>query len=156
MTQQQIQRRRFGRTDLEVSPVGFGGAEIGVLELGQEHATELLNHLLDLGINVIDTAAMYRVSEELIGNAIGHRRDEYVLISKCGTEVDDVKAAKWSPELVGQTVDRALRRLTSLFGSQINRFKSIHLTGTNANGCLTFNHDNRVGLNVSRYLPCKG
>lgn len=110
-SQQTLPRRRFGRTDLDVSPVGFGGAEIGVLGHGQDHATDLLNRLLDLGINVIDTAAMYRVSEELIGNAIGNRRDDYVLISKCGHEVEGIDAPEWSAPLVTQTVDRALERL---------------------------------------------
>jgi aryl-alcohol dehydrogenase-like predicted oxidoreductase len=106
-----LPRRRFGRTNLEVSPVGFGGAEIGLLGQEQDHVTDLLNRLLDLGINVIDTAAMYRVSEELIGNAIAARRDEYVLISKCGHEVEGIDGPAWSASLVAETVDRALRRL---------------------------------------------
>jgi aryl-alcohol dehydrogenase-like predicted oxidoreductase len=103
--------RRFGKTNLEVTPLGFGGAEIGLLGLRQDQANDLLNMILDAGINVIDTAAMYRQSEKLIGNAISGRRDEYVLISKCGTEVDDVNAKAWTADCIRLTIDRALRNL---------------------------------------------
>ena len=60
-------------------------------------------------MNVIDTAVMYRESEWLIGEAIGHRRDEYVLISKCGRESDDIDAPAWSAENVKIAVDRSLK-----------------------------------------------
>ena len=76
-----MEKRAFGKTGLEVSVLGFGGAPIGVLETGQDQVTRLLNLLLDRGVNVIDTAAGYRGSEEAIGQAVGHRRDEFVLIS---------------------------------------------------------------------------
>ncbi|MEM7229100.1 MAG: aldo/keto reductase [Planctomycetota bacterium] len=106
-----MQYRRFGRTGHDVSVIGFGGAEIGVLETEQQRVSDLLNEMLDVGVNVIDTAAMYRGSEDLIGRAIGHRRDEYVLISKCGHAADGIDAEPWTPTLVTATVDRALRRL---------------------------------------------
>ncbi len=106
-----MDRVKFGRTGFDVSRIGFGGAEIGVLGTTQEEANTLLNGLLDRGVNLIDTAAMYRVSETLIGNAIAGRRDEFVLVSKCGTEVDDIDAPAWSAELVSKTVDRALNSL---------------------------------------------
>lgn len=101
----------FGRTGLKVSVLGFGAAPIGFLKTEQDQVASMLNLMLDRGVNVIDTAAMYQWSEELIGQAVGHRRDEYVLISKCGTKVPGISAPLWSAELVGQTVDRALKRL---------------------------------------------
>ena len=52
--------------------------------LDDEAAGRLLNTVLDEGINFIDTSIDYGRSEELIGNYIAHRRDEYVLASKCG------------------------------------------------------------------------
>ena len=106
-----MEKRTFGTTGLEVSVLGFGGAPIGVLETGQNHVTRLLNLLLDRGVNVIDTAAGYRGSEEAIGRAVGQRRDEFVLISKCGNPIADLPGAAWSPELIGNTIDRSLRRL---------------------------------------------
>jgi aryl-alcohol dehydrogenase-like predicted oxidoreductase len=102
---------RFGRTNLQVSPLGFGAAPIGFLDTEQEKVARILNTLLDAGVNVIDTAAMYQGSEELIAKAVGHRRKEYVLITKCGTEVPHAKGKAWSAELIKSTVDAALRRL---------------------------------------------
>ena len=96
---------------MEVSPLGFGAAPIGFLETEQSTVTNILNTLLDAGANAFDTAAMYQGSEELIGRAIGHRRSECVLISKCGTEVKHAKGKAWSAELIRNTVDAALKRL---------------------------------------------
>ena len=101
----------FGRTGLSVSALGFGGGPIGYLEIEQRRITSILNLLLDSGVNLIDTAAAYGASEVSIGKAISHRRDQFILVSKCGREVEGVKGAPWSAELITQTVDRALRRL---------------------------------------------
>lgn len=106
-----MERRILGRTGLEVSVLGFGGAPVGFLETEREAAARLLNALLDRGVNVIDTAAMYRGSEELIGDAVAHRRNDYVLVTKCGQAYPDLPGEAWSPRLVAATVDRALRRL---------------------------------------------
>lgn len=106
-----MQTRPFGKTGLDVSPLGFGAAEIGFLELDEGEPEALIAFLLDRGVNVIDTAAMYRASELLVGRALAGRRDDVVLISKCGTAVDDIDAPAWSAELITQTVDRALSRL---------------------------------------------
>lgn len=84
----ELQRRTFGRTGLEVTALGFGAMELrgGPTgpELPDEEAGALLNTVLDEGINFIDTSIDYGRSEELIGTFIAHRRDEYVLASKCG------------------------------------------------------------------------
>jgi aryl-alcohol dehydrogenase-like predicted oxidoreductase len=106
-----MRKTTFGRTGLQVSPLGFGAAPIGFLKTEQEQVARILNTLLDAGVNLIDTAAMYQGSEALIGNAVGHRRAEYVLVSKCGTKVPDIDAPPWSADLVTRTVDRALRNL---------------------------------------------
>lgn len=104
-------RTPFGKTGLSVSSLGFGAAPIGFLPVERENVGRMLNFMLDHGVNLIDTAAMYQGSEELIGETVGHRRNEYVLVSKCGTKVDDIDARIWSAELITKTVDRALRRL---------------------------------------------
>src|SRR5438067_7766972 len=101
----------FGKTGLQVSPLGFGGAPIGYLKTDQDRVATMLNLLLDEGVNVLDTAAGYEGSEELIGSTIGHRRDQVVLISKCGNKVPGVSGREWSAELIAATVDRSLRRL---------------------------------------------
>ncbi|BCM93781.1 aldo-keto reductase YhdN [Abditibacteriota bacterium] len=101
----------FGKTGLSVSTLGFGAAPIGLLKTEQERVASILNLLLDLGVNLIDTAAAYAGSEEALGKAIGPRRDEYILVSKCGQKFDDLPGEAWSPEVITATIDRALRRL---------------------------------------------
>ena len=106
-----MQRRSFGKTGLEVSLLGFGGAPVGFLETEQIEVAELLNNLLDQGVNLVDTAAGYDGSEEMIGKTISHRRDDYVLVSKCGRAMDGVAGEAWSAECVENTLNRALTRL---------------------------------------------
>ena len=101
----------FGKTGFEVSALGFGGAPVGLLETDRRQVAELLNTLLDRGVNLIDTAGSYKGSEEAIGEAIGHRRNDYVLVSKCGQAFDDIEGPAWSSLAIEQTVERALRRL---------------------------------------------
>lgn len=101
----------FGKTGLSVTPVGFGGAPIGFLGTEQARIARILNQLLDLGVNVIDTAECYPGSEEAIAAAVGHRRKEYVLITKCGHKVEGTSGKEWSGQLISETVDRSLRSL---------------------------------------------
>jgi aryl-alcohol dehydrogenase-like predicted oxidoreductase len=83
-----LERRRLGRTGFDVTTLGFGAMELRGAPTGpalsDEDAARLLNTVLDEGINFIDTSIDYGRSEELIGRSIAHRRDEYVLASKCG------------------------------------------------------------------------
>lgn len=52
----------------------------------EEHSIKLLNKALDLGYNMLDTAALYGFgnNEKLLAKAVGHRRNEFFLASKCG------------------------------------------------------------------------
>jgi len=84
----EIERRQLGRTGLSVSVLGFGAMDLGgppaAGEISDDEAARVLNAVLDAGINVIDTAVCYGSSEARIGQAIAHRRAEYVLATKCG------------------------------------------------------------------------
>jgi len=104
-------KTRFGKTNFDVSCLGFGSAEIGFLNTDRERAARVLNLLLDEGVNVIDTSANYETSEEVIGQSIGHRRSQFVLISKCGGKIEGLESEAWSPRMISQTIDRSLRRL---------------------------------------------
>ena len=106
-----VRMRTLGRTGLSVSPLGFGAASIGLLDTDQKRVSLILNQLLDDGINLIDTAASYAGSEEAIGKAVAHRRDEYLLVSKCGQSLPDLQGREWSGPLIRATVDRSLKRL---------------------------------------------
>jgi aryl-alcohol dehydrogenase-like predicted oxidoreductase len=101
----------FGKTGFSVSPLGFGGAPMGFLKTDQDRVAIILNLLLDSGANVIDTAAMYPGSEQAIGNSVGHRRKEYVLVSKCGQAFEGLPGAAWSAQVIAATVERALKWL---------------------------------------------
>ena len=82
-----MENNTFGKTNIEVSKLGLGLAQVG-FQLGNEEfktAEKILNTALDNGINFLDTAAMYMDSESIVGNAVGHRREEYFLATKAGT-----------------------------------------------------------------------
>lgn len=105
-----METRRLGRTGFAVRALGFGASEIGYQGVAQKTVETLLNGALDAGLNVIDTAACYDTSEELIGAAVGHRRADYLLFTKCG-HASGLPAADWTPELVELSLQRSLKRL---------------------------------------------
>jgi aryl-alcohol dehydrogenase-like predicted oxidoreductase len=84
-----LEKRRLGRTGLDVTRLGYGAMELAGIKgaVDPSDARELLNQVLDRGITFIDTSPDYGGSEELIGEAISSRRDEYFLASKCGCPV---------------------------------------------------------------------
>jgi aryl-alcohol dehydrogenase-like predicted oxidoreductase len=106
-----MEKRLFGKTGFEVSVLGFGAAPAAFLQTEPQQAGKMLNDLLNSGMNVVDTAASYPGSEEFLGNAISHRRGEFVLISKCGTKQPGLEGQDWSRDLIRQSVDRSLRLL---------------------------------------------
>lgn len=83
-----IERRLLGRTGLSVTVLGFGAMDLGgppaAHEISDDEAGRVLNAVLDSGINFIDTAGCYGDSEARIGQAISHRRGEFILETKCG------------------------------------------------------------------------
>jgi aryl-alcohol dehydrogenase-like predicted oxidoreductase len=101
----------FGKTGLAVSVLGFGAAPIGYLDTDRRRVARILNLLLDSGANLIDTAANYPGAEEAIAGTVGPRRDQFVLVSKCGTKLPDLDEPAWSAANVARTVERSLRRL---------------------------------------------
>ncbi len=105
-----MEKRRFGKTDMHVSVLGFGGAELGYEEVPQETCTRLLQDALDAGLNVIDTAECYYDSEEKIGKAVGHRRKDYYLFTKVGHPEGPAKE-DWRPDSILRSIERSLKRL---------------------------------------------
>jgi len=106
-----MERVTFGRTGLKVSPLGFGGGPVGFLDTEASRVADILRFLHERGVNLIDTAAAYQGSEEVIGKAITGQRDDWVIVSKCGHETPGITAPAWSAALITQSVDRSLSRL---------------------------------------------
>ncbi|WP_374943068.1 aldo/keto reductase [Sphingomonas sp.] len=79
-----------------------------------EDATALLNRALDLGITLLDTAALYGLgeNERLIARAVMHRRSEFTLTTKCVLDfVDGKRSLDGSPGSIARTVEGSLARL---------------------------------------------
>jgi aryl-alcohol dehydrogenase-like predicted oxidoreductase len=106
-----LERRRFGKTDMTVTVLGFGSAEIGFEKTAPETVAKLLNTALDAGLNVIDTAECYLESEVQIAEAVGHRRKDYHLFTKCGHHTEAGRGEDWSKAGILRSVERSLKRL---------------------------------------------
>jgi uncharacterized protein len=100
-----VPKRKFGKTDLEVSIIGIGGFHLGSAKNGQ-HATEIVHHALDAGINFLDNAWEYHdgQSEEWMGKALGGRRKEVILMTKVCTHGRNKAVAM-------EMLEESLRRL---------------------------------------------
>ena len=111
-----MEYRTLGKTGLRVSEVGYGAAQIGNINMPEDRVEEVLNAVLDAGINFIDTAAMYGQSEARIGKFISRRRDEFVLATKCGDYVGETDGQyhivrDYSREGILRTIDQSRKKL---------------------------------------------
>jgi len=117
-----MDRRRLGHSSIELSPIGFGAFKIGrnektkyarAYDLPDDAQVEtLLNGVLDLGINYIDTAPAYGISEQRIGKAIGHRSNEYIVSTKVGESFADGHSSyDFSADAIRTSVQQSLVRL---------------------------------------------
>lgn len=97
---------------MQVSALGFGSYKMSGKTGGSTVAevSRLLGSALDAGMNVIDTAECYGRAEELIGEAVGHRRSDYYLFTKCG-HASGLDLPDWSPQLLEKSIERSLQRL---------------------------------------------
>ena len=105
-----MELRAYGKTKMNVSVLGFGGAEIGFQNASVADVDRLLGSALDAGLNLIDTAECYADSEELIGKTVAHRRGDYYLFTKCG-HASGLDFESWDPKLLQLSIDRSLQRL---------------------------------------------
>ena len=106
---------------MEVSLLGFGGAEIGLEDADEATVAQLLGKALDAGLNVIDTAECYGESEKLIGQTVSQRRNEFYLFTKVGHPHGMESGANWTPDSILESIERSLQRL------QTDRVDLVHL-----------------------------
>jgi aryl-alcohol dehydrogenase-like predicted oxidoreductase len=113
--------RPLGKTGLRVSRIGYGAMELAgapkARPLDERDAIRIINRVVDLGINYIDTSIDYGLSERLIGKALEHRRGDVFLASKCACQVgvEDVghggEKHTYTGENVTAGIEQSLRRL---------------------------------------------
>ena len=118
-----MQTRKLGNSGIELTTIGLGTWAIGgggwAFGWGPQDESESINTIrraLDLGINWIDTAAVYGlgVAEEVVGRAIEGRRDELFLATKCGLVWDrgsTTPYGKLKAESIRREAEASLRRL---------------------------------------------
>ena len=115
-------KRELGRTGLQVTQLGYGSMGLrgprtwGVRVVSDSDADVFLNAVLDAGINFIDTAPDYGVSEERIGRFIASRRSEYILATKCGCDYqqhdDHLEVIHtWTRDVLLRNLETSLERM---------------------------------------------
>ncbi len=117
-----IEHRPLGPSGLVVSSVGLGCnnfGRAGTATETQEGTDAVVHAALDAGVTLLDTADMYGgtpgLSEQMLGKAIARRRDEVVLATKFGLDMQGVNGPDWgvrgSRRYVRLAVESSLRRL---------------------------------------------
>jgi aryl-alcohol dehydrogenase-like predicted oxidoreductase len=109
------EHRILGRTGVSVSPLCLGTMMFGAWgNPDHEDATRIIHRALDAGVNFVDTADVYArgESEEILGRALGGRRDGVVLATKFhGVMGDDPNERGNSRRWIVREVEASLRRL---------------------------------------------
>jgi aryl-alcohol dehydrogenase-like predicted oxidoreductase len=113
-----MEYRPLGRTGVRVSPLCLGAMMFGPWgNDDRADATRIIHRALDAGINFIDTADVYSggVSEEIVGQALGRRRDEVFLATKFFMPMneDDSNQRGGSRRWIMRAVEDSLRRLNT-------------------------------------------
>lgn len=117
-----MQKRRIAKSGIDVSIIGLGTVKFGrnqgvkyphafKLPTDQEART-LLGCARDLGINLLDTAPAYGMSEERLGKFLKGERHDWVIASKAGESFHDGESQfDFSKEAIRYSVERSLKRL---------------------------------------------
>ena len=119
-----MRTRKLGNSELGLSAIGFGAWAIGGgdYQFGwgpqdDKESIEAIHRALDLGINWIDTAAVYGLgrSEEVVGRAIAGRRDKVIVATKCALVWDEKRQTgnRLKASSVKKECEDSLRRLNT-------------------------------------------
>jgi aryl-alcohol dehydrogenase-like predicted oxidoreductase len=113
-----MQKRRLGKSNLEVSALGLGcmGLSFGYgIAVGKEQGISLIRAAVERGITFFDTAEVYGpvTNEELVGEALAPFRKDVVIATKFGFHIEDGKQAGLDsrPEHIKQVAEASLKRL---------------------------------------------
>lgn len=116
--------RPLGHSGPRVSPLGLGTVKLGRnqgvkypngFELPDDaHAANLLAQAQDSGINLLDTAPAYGISEERLGHLLKGSRHHWIIVSKVGEEfIDGLSHFDFSARHTRFSVERSLKRLNT-------------------------------------------
>ena len=119
-----VPRRFLGDTGIEISPLGLGTVKFGRnqgvkypqgFEIPDEDAlADLLAVAKDLGINMLDTAPAYGLSEERLGRLLEGQREDWVIVGKVGEEFQDgISSHNFTPAHFEMSLERSLKRLNT-------------------------------------------
>jgi len=117
-----MQKRTLGKSGLEVSAMGLGCMRLspghGAVAGTRQEMIALIRAAVERGINFFDTAEVYGpfVNEELVGDALAPVRDQVVIATKFGFQIDSEEdphpvGLNSRPEYIRESVDGSLRRL---------------------------------------------
>jgi aryl-alcohol dehydrogenase-like predicted oxidoreductase len=114
----EMEYRQLGDSGLTVSTVGLGCNNFG-RRLDAARTDAVVNAAVDAGITLFDTADVYHgehgFSEELLGKALGARRDEVVIATKFGGDMHGANGPDWgvrgSRRYIRKAVEASLQRL---------------------------------------------
>jgi len=123
-------KRQLGRTGIEVSEISFGCVELGIPYgigvsgrhdmLPEAQAIALLQEACAEGINLFDTAPAYGTSEEILGKAFEHRREDVIICTKCPALTDDEGAVLTGRELRRTLEQSLMKSLTALRSDHVD------------------------------------
>src|SRR5881296_2435709 len=113
-----MQKRKLGKSNLEVSAIGLGcmGLSFGYgPAVDKQQGISLIRAAVERGVTFFDTAEVYGpfTNEELVGEALSPFRDQVVVATKFGFKIEDGKQAGLDsrPEHIKQVADASLKRL---------------------------------------------
>jgi aryl-alcohol dehydrogenase-like predicted oxidoreductase len=120
--QHTLATRRLGQSDLEITTIGFGAWAIGggdwEFGWGSQDDTasiEAIHRALDLGINWVDTAAVYGLghSEEVVAKALKGRSERPYVFTKCAMvwNANGKVTKSFAPDSIRREIEASLRRL---------------------------------------------
>ena len=82
----ELPTRVLGRTGARVTILGLGTAPIGEARGDMGEAVRIFSEVIDRGVNYVDTARIYGIAEEALGQVLATRRDKVFLVTKCWTD----------------------------------------------------------------------
>ena len=116
-----MQKRKLGKSNLEVSAIGLGcmGLSFGLgPAVDQKEGISLIRAAVERGVTFFDTAEVYGPStnEELVGEALAPFRDQVVIATKFGWAPNPQDGGKWTaldsrPEHIKEAAEGSLKRL---------------------------------------------